>query len=206
MSIGAATSSPSPALPALARPGGLGEDGGYLRGSDRALAAVVDLAGRHLRGGVAGDGGADARRQGFHGIAQAPDLRAADGAFYLGGDRNPVVGCRLGCAAVCHQPDRQAAGAAAVVLSLRTLDARHVGIHGVSGFLHAADGDVVGRRFPSRSRAKAGGRRRAGHLRQKLYRPKPGIRAVRGGADLSDHHAAAREKDFARLVAGARSR
>ena len=50
MSAGASDFVGSAAAAALARPGGLGDDGGYLRGPDRALAALVDVAGRHLRG------------------------------------------------------------------------------------------------------------------------------------------------------------
>ena len=64
VSAGATTSSAASGAAGLARSGGLGEDGGCRRGPDRAVAAVVDVAGRHLRGGVADRGGADARRPG----------------------------------------------------------------------------------------------------------------------------------------------
>ena len=41
----------------------------------------------------------------------------------------------------------------------------------------------------------------ARHFRQELYRPEPGIRAVRGGACLSRHRASARSKNSAGVVA-----
>ena len=41
--------------------------------------------------------------------------------------------------------DRQTADVAVAVLSFPALAARHVGLHGLPGFLHAADGDVVDR-------------------------------------------------------------
>ena len=47
---------------------------------------------------------------------------------------------------------------------------------------------------------------RPGDLRQELHRPEPGIRAVRGGAGLSGHDAAASRPDAAGGAARARSR
>ena len=76
----------------LARSGGLGQDRGYRRGSDRAGAAMVDVAGRHLRGRMGDRGGADARSRARSCIAEAADLRAADRAVRAGGGRNAVVG------------------------------------------------------------------------------------------------------------------
>ena len=53
-------------LPVWRDPAGLGDDGGYLRGPDRALAAVVDVAGRRSsRSSWLVDGGADARLKAF---------------------------------------------------------------------------------------------------------------------------------------------
>ncbi len=61
-----------------------------------------------------------------------------------------VVGRGVGRAALCHQPDRETAGAADPVLSLPAFVARHVGIHGVPDLLQPVDGDVMDRRVQSR--------------------------------------------------------
>jgi len=42
----------------------------------------------------------------------------------------------------------------------------------------------------------------SGNLRQELHRPEPGVRAVRGDAGFSRHHAAARGQDLAGAAAG----
>ena len=57
-----------------------------------AFAAVVDVAGRDLRGRIAGLGGADARRQGFPAIAEAADLRRCRSRCSRWRGRNAVVG------------------------------------------------------------------------------------------------------------------
>ena len=49
----------------VARSAGLGQGGGYCRGADCAVAAMVDVAGRHLHRGVADRSGADARPGAF---------------------------------------------------------------------------------------------------------------------------------------------
>src|SRR5882724_3681924 len=101
----------------LARPGRLGENGGYFRRSDRALASVVDVAGRHLRGCIAGRDGAASRRQGLPAVAEASDLLASDRAVCAGGFRNSVVGRALGCTTLRDRTDYETAAAAFAVLS-----------------------------------------------------------------------------------------
>ena len=49
-------------------------------------------------------------------------------------------------------------------------------------------------------------RRRARNLRQELYRPEPGIRALRGSAGLSRHHVVAGEENLAGAAVDCRSR
>ena len=76
-----------------------------------------------------------------------------------------------------------------LLLSFRAIDPGHLGLRRVSGVLHAVAGDVLGRRIFSRSRPQAGGAIwRSG---EELYRPEPVVRALRGGAGLSRHNAAA---------------
>src|SRR5882672_4446135 len=101
----------------LARPGGLGKSGGYFRRSDRALASVVDVAGRYLRGCIAGRDGAVSRRQGLPAIAEASDLRASDRAVCAGDFRHLLVGRALGCTALRDRTDYETAAAAFAVLS-----------------------------------------------------------------------------------------
>src|SRR5580704_18209832 len=104
------------------------------------------------------------------------------------------------------RPDRQIAGAAIAALSFRTLQPRHLGVPGLSGVLYAVDGGILARQFRSRTLAQAlplarhllpGERNR----RQKLYRPKPGIRAVRDRARLSGRDVPAGEQDLAGAAA-----
>ena len=61
------------------------------------------------------------RRQRFPAIAEASDLRLADRAVPARAGRNAVVGRGMGRTQLCAQSRRQAAGAAAAVLSFRTL-------------------------------------------------------------------------------------
>ena len=71
----------SDAAATLARSRGLGDDGRHVRDPDRALAALVDVAGRRSSYVVlAGRDGADARLQGLPAVAEASDLLAADRA------------------------------------------------------------------------------------------------------------------------------
>ena len=133
-------------------------------------------------------------------VADAADLGAADRDLCAGAGWNAVVGRVVGRPASCGQPDRQTAGAAAAVLSFPALAPRRMGLHRLSGVLHAADGCVLGRGFRAQPHAQARNRG-AGDLRQELHRPKPGIRAVRGGAGLSDHDLAASRPDAARAAA-----
>src|SRR4051794_25416862 len=132
-----------PGAAALARSRRLGKDLRYRRGADRDVAAMVDLAGRHLRRRSSGDDRADARPQAVPEIAKAADLRAADRAVCAGVCRHAMVGRVLGGAFLCPEPGDEIAGAAVIVLSLRTFGARHVGICRLSGLLHALDGDVL---------------------------------------------------------------
>src|SRR5439155_22447153 len=126
-----------------------------------------------------------ARYQAFPAIAEAADLHVPDGVVRIGAARNLVVGRGLERTSLCRRPDGQAARAAGVVLSLRTLDARPVGVCRVSGLLHAAGGDVVDCYLRSGPLAQATERRRAWHLRQKPYRSGSGVCALRGGACIS---------------------
>ena len=99
------------------------------------VAAVVDLAGWNSRRRPgAGDGACD-RRSRFLRIVETSDLRRADRAVCARACRHAVVGGALGSALLCGRPDRQAAAAAAVVLSFRAIGARAVGLQGLSGFL-----------------------------------------------------------------------
>ena len=60
---------------------------------------------------------------------------------------NPVVGRIVGHPSSCGQPDCQIAGAAAAVLSFRTLAAWRMGFHSLPGVLCAVDGGILGRFF-----------------------------------------------------------
>ena len=133
-------------------------------------------------------------------LAEAPDLRAADCAVRTGRCRHAVVGRGLGRADLCDRPDRETADAAAAVLSFRAFNARHVGIHRLSSFVHAADGNVLDRGARSEHHAEEG-RCPTRHFRQELYRPEPGIRFVRRGARLSGHHFPAGETNLAGGIA-----
>ena len=108
-----------------------------------------------------------------------PICCTADCAVRAGACGYAVVGRALGRAFLCPEPGDETTGAAAIVLSFRTLDARHVGVDRLSGLLHAPDGDVLDGAALSRPFAQAWRRRRARHLRQELHRPEPGIRIVR---------------------------
>ena len=118
---------------------------------------MVDVACRHIRGGVASDGGTDARPKIIHANAEAPDLCPADCTLWFGGRRDLLVGRAVGHAALCDQSDREAARATGAILSFRALVARHVGFYRIFGFLHAADGNVLDRRFRSKARSQVRG-------------------------------------------------
>src|ERR1700733_100713 len=64
------------------------DDGRCFRNPDRGRAALVDLAGLDLRGGVSGVDGAVLRRQGFPAIAATSGLRPADRAVGARARRN----------------------------------------------------------------------------------------------------------------------
>src|SRR5712672_3239870 len=128
-------------------------------------------------------------------------MSVADRHVRAGAAGNPVVGGALGRASLCGRPDREIADAAAIALSLRTLAARRVGVHSLSGVLRAADGGILGRRLQPRSFAQGLSlaralSRRERDLCQKLHRSEPGVYAVRGGAGLSDRGIAAGEADL----------
>src|SRR5207237_10837110 len=98
------------------------------------------------------------------------------------------------------------AGAAATGLSLRTFTPRPVGFHRISGVLHGADAGIVAGRPGSRSVAQTVSLARAflprpWDSRQKLHRPKPGIRVVRGCARLPGGDVGANEPNVARGAA-----
>ena len=144
---------------AVARSGRLGDDGGCFCHPDRAVAALVDLAGRDLRGRIRWSTMAPFLDvEAFLQSLKRPICALPIALFALAVDRNAVVGRAMGRAALCGQPGRETAGAAGAVLSFRTLGARPAGVRRLSGILHAVDGDVLDRRVRSRPVAEVGGR------------------------------------------------
>ena len=115
---------------------------------------------------------------------------------------NAVVGRALGRTSLRRRADREIAGAAVAALSFRTHPARRMGVHRLPGVLSAADGGVLAGRFRPQALAEAlflarALRSRQRHRRQELYRPEPGIRAVRGRARLSGADVAAHQQNSA---------
>ena len=148
----------SPDAAVLARPGAVDDDCGHLRDSDRALAALVDVAGR--RSSCACWLVTVARRHGLAGlraIAEAADLLFAARAGRSGACRHALVGRGMGRAALRHRSDPQAPGAARCCSIISSGRRAGCGSSSRSWLLRAADGDVVDRRIRSQTFAEGSG-------------------------------------------------
>ena len=174
--------------------------GRHLCRADGGLAAVVDVAGRHLQRVLARLGGADRRLSRLLPLAEAAGLRAAAGVVRARSSRHAVVGGVLGRAVPCPRPRHQVPVPAGTVPLLRALDPRHVGVRRLPRFLYRADGGVLAGAARPRGHVEAG-QRHARHLRQELHQPEPGVHALRRRAGLPDLQAVTRRKDMAGVAA-----
>ena len=183
------------------------DDRGRLRHPGRAVAAVVDDGAGDLRAVLARRRGVGEGLARLRAALETADLLSAGRAGRSGPARHALVGHCEGHADLRRRAHPQAAGVARPILSFRALLARDVGLRRIPGVLRRADGRVMAGQVRFRPFAEGPERagQRARHLRQELYRPESGIRAVHGCARVSPRHVLA-EREYPAGAAGQRWR